>query len=138
MHHKQIHYIHLHQHHSWEHQHGAPQPGVGPVAAAQRWPLSAGIPEWLQDNAVAVSYLITTRSFTHSQGVGSASSIPASRQFNPFHSWAFLPSMPDHSLVTNYHCWAVTNWNSPSIYSRTHETTAHLKLTVATAQLLPR
>ena len=30
-------------------------------------------------------------------------------------SWAFLPSMPDHSSVTNYHCWAVTIRTCPSL-----------------------
>lgn len=42
------------------------------------------------------------RSLFPLEGVFSGSGIPASSQFNPS-----LPSMPDHSSVTNYHCWTV-------------------------------
>lgn len=94
MHHKQIPYTQLHQHQPWEQLHGAPQPGHGsipqPSFAAQRWPLSTPILGRLQDNAEAASYLITKGSLT------------------PSCSLSFLPSVPDHSSITNYHCWAIT------------------------------
>lgn len=47
-------------------------------------------------------FLITKGNFTPLEGDCSVSGIPASSQFNPS-----LPSMPDHSSVTNYHCWTV-------------------------------
>lgn len=47
-------------------------------------------------------FLITKGNFTPLEGVCSVSGSPASSQFNPS-----LPSMPDHSSVTNYHCWTV-------------------------------
>lgn len=68
-------------------------------SAAQRWPLNAPIPGWLQDSAGAVPYLITR---SHS-----VSGILAASQFNPFCSWTFLSPMTDHSSVTNCHCGAV-------------------------------
>ena len=55
-----------------------------PVVAPELGPLSAPIPGWLQDNAEAVSYLITTGNCTPLQGVCPVSGIPAASQFNPF------------------------------------------------------
>lgn len=42
---------------------------------------------------------------------------PNSSQFHPFCSQVFLPSVPHHSLVTHYHCWAVKIWISLSVSS---------------------
>lgn len=92
-----------------EYLHGAPQPVDPPLThlccpefAPELGSLSPLIPGWLQDKAETVSYLITKGNFTPLEGVCSVSGIPASSQFNPS-----LPSMPDHSSVTNYHCWTV-------------------------------
>ena len=85
---------------------------LSPSSAAQRWPLSTDLPGFLQDNAVAISYLTSKGNITPLLRV--LPGIPASSQFNPICSWAFLPSCQIISLVTNYHCWAVTIWISPS------------------------
>ena len=106
--HEAIPYIHLHQHQSCEYQHGAPQPSLGSMPQHQlccpKVDPEPGIPGWLQDNTVAVSYLITQGNFTPLQGVvlSLAFLLPAS--LTPSCRWAFLPSIPDHSSVTNYHC----------------------------------
>ena len=83
--------------------------------AAQQWPLSAHIPRLPQGNAVAIAYLITRENLTPLQTSPSVFGIPASSQFNSFCRQAFLTSMPDRSLVTNYHCWAITVLISPSM-----------------------
>lgn len=71
-HHEQIPCAPLHQQHqSWQHQHGALQPAVGPsprpALLPKGGPWAVPIPEWLQDNAEAVSSLITWK--LHLQGV---------------------------------------------------------------------
>lgn len=42
---------------------------------------------------------------------------PNSSQFHPFCSQVFLPSIPHHSSVTHYHCWAVKIWICLSVSS---------------------
>lgn len=56
----QAHYIRLHQHQSYEHQHGGSFPSTS--SAQQRQPESTTIP-WLQENSV-ISYLMSKRNFT--------------------------------------------------------------------------
>jgi len=73
-----------------------------PKVAPEFGPLSAPVPERPQDNAEEVSYCQgKLQSLAMSPSV---SEVPASSQFNPFCSLAVLPSMPDNSLATNYHC----------------------------------
>lgn len=60
------------------------------------------LPGLLRDNTVDVSY---QQEKLHSFIEHLATSgIPAVSQFIPFCSWAFLSSMPDHSLGTDYYC----------------------------------
>lgn len=79
-----------------------PSPSSAAQFASVLRSLSSLIPGWLQDKAETVSYVITKGNFTPLEGVCSGSGIPASSQFNPY-----LLSMPDHSSVTNYHCWTI-------------------------------
>lgn len=75
-----------------------------PEVAPELGPLRTLIPGWLQDNAEPVSYFISQGNFAPLQGVllPLAFLLPAS--LTPSCSWAFLPSVPDHSSVTNYDC----------------------------------
>lgn len=104
-------YIHLHQHQSCEHQHGAPQPSLGSIPQHQlccpKVDSEPGVPGWLKEKAVAVSY---HQGKLYSLTMDcSASGIPSCFQpVNPFCSWTFLPSVLDYSWVTKYHWRAVT------------------------------
>ena len=84
MHHKKIPYIPLHQHPPRERFAWGTSGGRGSTSriscVAQRWPPRAPLPGWLQDNAEAVSYLITQGNCIRLQGVlvSRASLLPAS------------------------------------------------------------
>jgi len=67
-------------------------------------PLSVPIPGWLQDNAEAVSYLITKGNFIPLQGVLLSLAFLLPSNLPSSFIWAFLRSLPDHSSVKNYHC----------------------------------
>ena len=84
-----------------------------PSSASQRWPLKVGpwvlaFQDGLQDNAEAVSYLVTKGNFTLCKESVLSLVFLVPDSLIPSRSWTSLPSMPEYSLVTNYHCWVVT------------------------------
>lgn len=72
-------------------------------------PQSAQIPGCLQSSTAAGLYPSTQGKFTALQRalLSLTSLLLASLTFSC--TWTFLLSVPDHSSVTNYHCWAATS-----------------------------
>ena len=108
---KQTPRLHLHQHQSLEQSHGAHQPGYGSIPSpallckGSHWVLV--FQDGLQDSDEPVSYLITKANFTPLQEVVLSLVFLPPPILTASCSWASLSSMPDHSSVRNYHCWAV-------------------------------
>lgn len=105
MHHKQIPYVHITKSKSICMGHLSLWIHPSPISAAQSLPLS--LDPWallFQDGCKTKLrlFLISSPREISLPWKESVSGIPASSQFNPS-----LPSMPDHSSVTNYHCWTV-------------------------------
>lgn len=115
MHHKHIADIQLHQHQSQNRFHGASQPTVGPSHSPDLLP--KGVPwAWVSEHSYSRTatgqcwgcfFSPTEISLLCKESILSlVFLLPAG--LIPSCSYAFLLSMPDHSSVTDYHCWAVT------------------------------
>ena len=118
--HKHIPYLHWHQHQSQEQLHGAPQPSGHWDRPPAQLCCAEVAPEhsraWKATRQCWACFLSHDQGKLHSLARScSVPGIPASSQFNPFCSWATLPSVPDHSSLMNCHCWAVTIRISPSL-----------------------